>query len=249
MRDRKRNPRRQAFRSELLAFPIVLGALLFGVLGCVSKGTYRDMMEERNRFAETNAKLQEEIQALESSKDDLSAKLTVRDEKLSDLRGTYDGLVSDLQSELASGQVQIERLRNGIRVNLAEEILFPSGSAKLDDRGRDVLAKVVAQVVEAPHRVEVRGHTDDLPISGSLAQLYPTNWELGGARAARVVRLFEDEGIAGARMRAVSKSKFDPLAPNDSPESRERNRRIEIRLLPAAGDGATASAAAAPAPS
>jgi chemotaxis protein MotB len=141
--------------------------------------------------------------------------------------------VSDLEAEVASGHVQIEQLRDGIRVNVSDEILFPSGSAEFDDHGREVLKKVAAQIANSPHQVEVEGHTDDVAIVGVLAQRYPTNWELAGARAAQVVRLFQDEGIDGSRMRAISNAEFDPTAANDSPEGRQQNRRIGIRLIPA----------------
>ena len=92
---------------------------------------------------------------------------------------------------------------------------------------------MAAQIANSPHKVEVEGHTDDVAIVGALAERYPTNWELAGARAARVVRLFQDEGIEGSRMRVVSNAEFDPATSNDSPEGRRRNRRIGIRLIPA----------------
>jgi chemotaxis protein MotB len=209
-----------------IAIPLLLGAL-----SCVSKGTYRGTVEERDALAEKKARVEEQLQALESANGELASKLSARDQEVAELRGTYDGLVSDLEAEVASGHVQIEQL--GIRVNVSDEILFPSGSAEFDDHGREVLKKVAAQIANSPHQVEVEGHTDDVAIVGVLAQRYPTNWELAGARAAQVVRLFQDEGIDGSRMRAISNAEFDPTAANDSPEGRQQNRRIGIRLIPA----------------
>ena len=58
------------------------------------------------------------------------------------MQGTYDELVGKLEKELESGQVEIQQLREGIRVNLAQEILFPIGSAELDEKGREVLMRV-----------------------------------------------------------------------------------------------------------
>jgi chemotaxis protein MotB len=204
-----------------IAIPLLLGAL-----SCVSKGTYRGTVEERDALAEKKARVEEQLQALESANGELASKLSARDQEVAELRGTYDGLVSDLEAEVASGHVQIEQL-------VSDEILFPSGSAEFDDHGREVLKKVAAQIANSPHQVEVEGHTDDVAIVGVLAQRYPTNWELAGARAAQVVRLFQDEGIDGSRMRAISNAEFDPTAANDSPEGRQQNRRIGIRLIPA----------------
>ena len=213
-----------------LARALAAAALLAGPLACVTSGTYETMVQERD--------------ALANEKEKLQAQLSTQQEEVSELRGTYEGLVSDLQSELASGAVQIEQLRDGIRVNVSDEILFPSGTATLNDGGSEILGKVAGQLRQSPHRVEVAGHTDNVPISGGLARRYPTNWELAGARAASVVRLFERAGINGSRMRAVSLSQFNPVAANDSEDGRARNRRIEIRLLPDAGSPVGAAAMA-----
>jgi chemotaxis protein MotB len=230
---RKRTTRRSSTRGctrlrVALAIPLLLGAF-----SCVSKGTYRATVEERDSLAEKNARIEEQLQAIESANDELASKLSEREQEVAALRGTYDSLVSDLEAEVASGHVQIEQLRDGIRVDVSDEILFPSGSAEFDDHGREVLKKVAAQIANLPHKVEVEGHTDDVAIVGALAQRYPTNWELAGARAAQVVRFFQDEGIDGSRMRAISNAEFDPAASNDEPKGRQRNRRIGIRLVPA----------------
>jgi chemotaxis protein MotB len=123
-------------------------------------------------------------------------------------------------------------LRDGLRVNLSEEILFATGSAELGEKGRDVLLKVSAELEKVPYEIEVGGHTDNVPIRGRLASLYPTNWELAGARATRVVRLLEEAGIANNRLLGVSYGETNPVASNDTPEGRAQNRRIEILMRP-----------------
>ena len=230
---RTRTTRRSSTRGCTRLQAAIAIPLLLGAVSCVSKGTYRATVEERDALAEKSARIEARLQAIESANDELASKLSERDQEVAKLRGTYDALVSDLEAEVASGHVQIEQLRDGIRVNVSDEILFPSGSSEVDDRGREVLKKVAAQITDSPYQVEVVGHTDDVAIVGALAQRYPTNWELAGARAARVVRLFQDEGIEGSRMRVVSNAEFEPAASNDSPEGRQRNRRIGIRLIPA----------------
>ena len=227
-----------------LARALAAAVLLAGPLACVTGGTYDSMLQERDALANEKAGLEESMQKLMLSQELLETELFAQQEEVSELRGTYEGLVSDLQSELASGEIQIEQLRDGIRVNVSDDILFPSGSATLNDGGSQILRKVAGQLGRSPHRVEVEGHTDNVPISGGLARRYPTNWELAGARAASVVRLFELAGINGSRMRAVSLSQFNPVAANDSEDGRARNRRIEIRLLPDAGSPVGAAAMA-----
>jgi chemotaxis protein MotB len=161
-----------------------------------------------------------------------STQLAQRNAEVQQLRHTYDGLVSDLQSEVASGRVQIEQLRDGLNVKLAQGVLFPSGSAQVGSEGAAVLAKVALRLLELPHRVLVEGHTDDVPISGRLAERYPSNWELSGARAASVVRILAQQGVPPVRLAAVSLADTEPVAPNDSAEGKAANRRIEIRLVP-----------------
>ncbi len=178
--------------------------------------------------------------------------LAAREAELAAMQSTYDGLVQDLESEVAAGQIEIERLREGLRLNVSDDVLFASGSAKLDEIGREVLEKVAAQIKTLDDYVEVRGHTDDRRIRGTLAKRFPTNWELAAARASRVVRLLESAGVAGDRLAAVSLAANEPIAPNDTADNRALNRRIEIRLLPKEGSirGETQAggAPAAPAP-
>jgi chemotaxis protein MotB len=116
-------------------------------------------------------------------------------------------------------------------LNLPQEVLFPLGSSKLAPEGETVLHKVAGSINTNEYRVEVQGHTDNLGIHGALAQRYPTNWELAGARAARVVRLLEEGGVNPNRLTAVSMGAYQPVASNESEEGRALNRRIEIRLL------------------
>lgn len=246
---RQHDDRRRMKRGAGLWRVAGVAVLLSGTLACVTRGTYDTLAQERDALAAQKATLEAQLGSLEDSKQELTAELSERERRVAEMRGTYDALVEDLESELSSGQVEIEQLRNGIRLNVSDEILFPSGSARLDERGRELLEKVATQVVDTPHRVEVEGHTDDVPITGALTSRYPTNWELAAARAARVVRLLEQGGITGSRMRAVSRSEFDPVTANDSAEGRRRNRRIEIRLVPATPPERQRQTAAAPTPS
>jgi chemotaxis protein MotB len=205
--------------------------------------------------------LTEDVAKLEKTRDLLTTNLQEREVKLAELSkksGEYEGLVKDLEKEVSAGQIQITQLRDGLRLNLAQDILFRSGSVVLEPYGTNLLKKVSAQLVKNPQMVEVQGHSDDVQLSKSLAARWGTNWELAGARASSVVRLFEQQGVDPKHLRAVSYGEHAPVDTNDTPEGRARNRRIEIRLKPvgaieeaaAAGDaapGSGAEAAATPA--
>lgn len=209
-----------------------------------------DIRQERERLTVDVAKLQK-------TKDLLSEHLRKREEEveeLSKLKSTYRGLVAELESEVTAGQIQIEQLAEGIRVNLSQEILFRSGAVELETHGVDVLRKVAAQLAGTTHVIEVQGHSDDVPLSTALARRWGTNWELAAARASSVVRVLQGEGVDPTRLTAVSFGEFAPVADNDTPEGRAHNRRIEIRLKPvetpalAGGSPRAAAPAAAESP-
>ncbi len=188
--------------------------------------------ERKNLTLEVNG-LAKEREALQSELKARSAQLAKRENELSKLTGTYDSLIEELEDEVASGQIQIEQLREGLRLNLASEVLFPSGSADLGSAGTQMLQKVASQLQEANYVVTVQGHTDDVPISTAR---FPSNWELAAARATRVARLLEAEGVEPRRITGVSYGEYHPIADNETEEGRRRNRRIEIRLKPVSSE-------------
>jgi len=193
------------------------------------------LVDEMEDMRQTRDALSRDVAKLERSKSLLTEHLRKREaevQELSRLQSTYAGLVADLESEVAAGQIEIEQLREGLRLNLSQDILFPSGSVQLNEGGAAVLRKVAVQLRKTEHRVEVQGHTDDVPLSHTLAGRWGSNWELAAARAAQVVRLFEAENIDPQRLSAVSFGSHAPVESNDTPEGRARNRRIEIRLMP-----------------
>jgi chemotaxis protein MotB len=184
-------------------------------------------------------KLREQSDRLEKTRSSLSAAKG----EVNRLASTYTTLMADLESEVSAGQIEIEQLREGVRVSVSDEIIFASGSAELDPIGRKVLDKVSQQLLALDHSIEVQGHTDDLALKASLVERFPSNWELAAARAARVVRLMQEKGIDGERLRVVSFASYQPLVPNADSESRAQNRRIEIRLKPrSAGKESSVSA-------
>jgi len=247
---------------------LVAGLLLPIAFGCVTKGTYDEVVGERDRLAVARRDLENSVEKLTTANQSLTAErialidenedlriskesnerkvasltrvksqlaeslettealLAIRSAEIEKMRSSYDGLISDLESEVASGQIQIEQLRTGLTLNLSDEILFPSGSAALNSGGRAVLIKVSRRLNELPHTIAVEGHTDDVPV----ARRYPSNWELAAARASSVVRLMIEQGVEPGRLKVVSRAEFAPIASNETTEGRAKNRRIEIQL-------------------
>jgi chemotaxis protein MotB len=188
-----------------------------------------------------SADLEKQVASMQSSVDQLNAEVEKQKQATAEMQSTQDGLISQLQSEISSGKVQVEQMRDGLRVNLAQEILFKSGSANLDKAGKEILIKVAGELKDQKYAVNVIGHTDNQKIGASLQAKYATNWELGAARAGQIVRLFGEQGIEASRLAAVSAGEARPRADNATPEGRAQNRRIEIRLRPVESEGAAAA--------
>jgi chemotaxis protein MotB len=208
---------------------------------CVSTTRLHQAEQERDALAARNHELEAEKSGLQANLANLQTRQSSLDEKLRasedearKMQETYDGLVKSLKKELNAGQIEVEQLRDGLRVNVSQDILFESGSAALDKNGTTVLGKVASQLKKSSNQILVIGHTDNKPIRPTLAKRYPSNWELAGARAASVVRLFAQSGLSSKRMRAVSVADTQPVKSNKTEEGRSKNRRIEIRVRPIA---------------
>jgi chemotaxis protein MotB len=205
------------------------------------------LIEEMEALRQAHDALDSDVRRLREAERELSENLSAREQELASrsqevdrLKSTYEGLVTDLESEVAAGQIAIQQLRDGLRLDLQEDVLFASGSADVNTKGQAVLGKVAERVKSVPHRVEVGGHTDDVPIRTSR---FASNWELASARATGVVRILAKRGVDASRLSAVSFAEFAPVAGNDTPQGRARNRRIEITLKPVAVPGGEAAAA------
>lgn len=171
---------------------------------------------------------------LQRSSTELAQKVAEKEKELADLRSTQDELVSELKGEIADKTVQVERIRDQLRVDMVDEVLFDSGEATLKPAGVAVFAKIGAVLAKAAdRRIEVQGHTDNVPITGALAKRFPTNWELSAARATNVVRFLQEQAkIDPTRLSASGYAEFRPKGTNDTEAGRRQNRRIEILLIP-----------------
>ncbi|HXB44444.1 MAG TPA: OmpA family protein [Puia sp.] len=122
-------------------------------------------------------------------------------------------------------------IKNGkVYVSLQENLLFPSGSAVVNPKGKEALGKL-AEVLNAnlDITVDIEGHTDSIPIRTK----YKDNWDLSTARAGSIVRILtSDYKVDPVRIIASGHSQYDPVQTNSTAEGRALNRRTEIILSP-----------------
>jgi len=144
-------------------------------------------------------------------------------------RGTLDAMRGAVRS---IGDARVESVEDGVRVVLGDTILFESGSADLSKAGREVIGRVARAIDSKPGaKIVVEGHTDDRPISGDLAQRFPTNWELSAARAIEVVHALAAGGVNEKRLEARAFGSTRPRESNDAAAGRAANRRIELLIV------------------
>jgi chemotaxis protein MotB len=143
---------------------------------------------------------------------------------------TFAAVKASLQDEQQA--VELVQQEGGVRLTLAETVLFPSGSSKLTARGKKVLVRIVKGILSREGvRVVVSGHSDNIPINKRLKGKYASNWELSAARSLAVVHELELAGIGGERLEARAFGPHRPRASNESAAGRAQNRRIELELI------------------
>lgn len=132
---------------------------------------------------------------------------------------------------------RIEELSLDEYVNVVEEggstilrldsvVLFDSGSAEIRESGKDVMLKLGTMLKDLDNEIIIQGHTDNRPIN---TVLYPTNWELSTKRATNIVLfLVNNCQVDPTRLTAQGNGEYRPIAPNDTPENMQKNRRIDI---------------------
>lgn len=226
---------------------LVLGA----ALGCVPK---KQLMESEDRLKASDENLQKTLQELDATKSSLAElqglqpELAAKDEalqsaqkqleearaRLDELNRAQAQMEESLKQELQDKTIRIENLKGRLTVTFVDKILFDSGSDKIKPAGQASLLKVAKSLKEmVNHGVHVVGHTDNVNLSGETKKKFATNWELSTARATAVVRLMQDSGgIPPERLFAEGRAFYRPMAPNDTPEGRASNRRVEIVLRP-----------------
>ena len=184
-----------------------------------------DLKGQVDSLQQTTASMEEEVGALREERASLVAASQQQQQQ-------YEALVQGLSDEVEKGQLQVRQYQNMLAVDLAEQIFFDSGRATLKSAGKDVLKKVGGALKGYEDKIiRVVGHTDNVPLTKSLQATFPSNWELSVARATTVVRFLQDVGVPPERMIPSGRGQYDPVAPNDTPEGRQKNRRIEIMLI------------------
>jgi chemotaxis protein MotB len=214
-----------------------------GLLGECTNNLTTCNVDKRNLEAERD-RLTGKVENTQKSLQDYANKsrLTIEEQaarlkSLQDLIGAQRNAMNKLKKTIADALVNFKSdelhvsVQDGkVYVSLEEKLLFKSGSAVVDPKGREALGKL-AQVLNVTEDISVtiEGHTDTVPIKN---ERFEDNWALSVSRAASIVRILTKDGADPHRISAAGRGEFHPVADNTTPQGKGMNRRTEIIISP-----------------
>ncbi|MDB3879920.1 OmpA family protein [Alphaproteobacteria bacterium] len=140
-----------------------------------------------------------------------------------------DELKVALRQEIGQGLADVQREEDKVIITVGAGGAFASGSANLTPAAIKIMDRIASVNASGNSKIKVSGHTDDVPLI--FGSNYRDNWDLAAARSASVVQAFAENGtISEDRLEAISYGESRPIEPNDTPDGRAKNRRIEIEI-------------------
>jgi len=213
-------------RNRLIVI-FVLGIFLLPGCSYIQKARRTDQLELENsdlRYKLTQLK-KEKVKAVEQVAEE-------KNKELSELERAKLELEKSLKKEIGEYKAKLKMTERGLVITFLSEVFFDSGKNVVKEDGKLSLQKV-AEVLnkDVPNsNVAVEGHTDDDRIKYSA---WASNWELSSARALSVLHYLVDEcSVPPQRLSANGYGEFRPVSPNDLSENKQKNRRVEIVILP-----------------
>ena len=204
---------------------VIFSISVFLLSGCA----YIEKARRTGELEAENASLRNRIAQLQKEKTRVHEE---KDKELSELEQAKRELEESLKKEIGDYKAKLQMTERGLVITFLSEVFFDSGKDIIKADGKLSLDKV-AEVLkrDVPNsQVAVEGHTDDDPIKYSG---WKSNWELSSARALAVVHyLIDDCKVEPQRLSANGYGEYHPAAPNDTPQNKQKNRRVEIVILP-----------------
>ncbi len=210
---------------------------------------YKNLMTSSGKLNRDIAQQQEQLLSIQQSlertrevNDSLSNSLAEREKKVQELEqvmASKDKAVQELKNKITSALLNFKenditvQVKNGkVYVSLAEQLLFGSGSITVDAKGVTALQQLAKAIHDQKDlNILVEGHTDNVPVS-KKSQYMEDNWDLSVMRATSITKILTKAGVSPQQVTASGRGEFVPLASNDSPTSKQKNRRTEIIITP-----------------
>jgi len=148
-------------------------------------------------------------------------------DKRAKLEATRDRLESMAKESIKGKNITVMTRKKEILLRVDGGTFFLGGSAKLSNAGIKLLNGLAEILKRSDYSLKIEGHTDNVPIN---SEMFPSNWELSGVRATTVLRYLLALGLSPDRLHAIGYSDTRPVADNETPEGRSKNRRVEFVL-------------------
>lgn len=176
-------------------------------------------LERNDARTKSQEQGQQNKESNESQKEGKTAQEDLTKEKV-------DLISAKLEKEIKDGQVEVDVDSRKIVIRISEKGTFSSGMAEIKRSFKPILEKINKVIIDVGGDVIVAGHTDNLRVSNSL---FRSNWDLSALRAVSVIHeLLLIGDIKADGISAAGFADTRPMAPNDTPENRAKNRRVEI---------------------
>jgi chemotaxis protein MotB len=158
--------------------------------------------------------------------------LSAKDRQSQSWSGIYDQITRRLQSEIKSNKAEVKQFENQVRITISNDVLFPGGGWTIDRKGNELLDKIIPVFKDFKNQaIEVYGYTDNAPAGSLPKSKFSTNRELSLARAVDIVGYFQNKGINRDLLSATGYGAEEPVATNDIPKGRAKNRRMVIAVM------------------
>lgn len=191
------------------------------------RGLLNSNISEHEKLSLALKEKMDQLKDRENTINDLQSMINAQNEKVDMLLSS----VKDALMGFSSDELSVTQKNGKVYVAMSDKLLFKSGSAKVDDRGKEALEKL-AEVLKKQSEIDVfiEGHTDNKPIKTSQ---FKDNWDLSVIRATSVVRILtEDYGVNPLQIVPSGRGEFMPVDDNSTDEGRSKNRRTEIIMAP-----------------
>lgn len=198
----------------------------------------RDITQQQEQLLS----VQQNLERTRKLNDSLTVSLAEREKKVQELEAVLaakDKVLQDLKNRISNALLNFKesditvKVQSGkVYVSLAEQLLFGSGSIEVDPKGVTALQQLAKAIKDQKDiNILVEGHTDNVPVSKKSTYMQD-NWDLSVMRATSITKILTKGGVSPKQITAAGRGEFTPLALNDTPQNKQKNRRTEIIITP-----------------
>lgn len=199
---------------------------------------YNEMNDKYTQLIQSSLSKTEQLNLALKQKSELLLEREKRLAELEEMLRRQDSITQALNNAIKkallgfnSDEITVEMKNGKVYVSMTDKLLFRSGSAEVEDKGKDAIKKLAEILNKNPDvAIMIEGHTDNVPIKTAQFQ---DNWDLSVARATNIVRLLDETyKVDARRLTSAGRGEYVPKSSNETSEGRAKNRRTEIILSP-----------------